>query len=320
MISIIVPIYKAESFLSRCIESVFAQTYRNWELLLIDDGSPDKSGEICDEYALKDSRIRVFHKSNGGVSSARNPGLDNAEGEWISFLDSDDYLQPSFLEKLTGYYSTAELIISGSKRFGYEDTEYYIPQDKLYSKSEFVNGIFKRDPALNVIFCTISYPWGKILKRDIIIHHQLRFNESMKLSEDTCFMLEYLSHCTNIQMVNGGAYMYFVPGNRIYKMTYAEFLTHKQELCKSVSLVIKGYNQDTTQYVNSLYTLYICALINHLKVADHAEVRSTLTHFGLKDILSLYLVMKNNMSRKRALLNTVCLSGSSMFKLLKNRL
>ena len=89
MVSIIVPVYNTEKFLHRCIDSILAQTYTDFELLLIDDGSKDSSGAICDEYAVKDARVRVFHKENGGVSSARNLGLDNAKGEWITFVDSD---------------------------------------------------------------------------------------------------------------------------------------------------------------------------------------------------------------------------------------
>ena len=95
-VSIIVPVYKAEKYLNRCIDSILAQTFIDWELLLIDDGSPDKSGEICDEYSKKDQRIKVFHKSNGGVSSARNLGLDHVKGQWITFIDADDYIDSSF--------------------------------------------------------------------------------------------------------------------------------------------------------------------------------------------------------------------------------
>ena len=89
MVSIIVPVYNTEKFLHRCIDSILAQTYTDFELLLIDDGSKDSSGTICDEYAAQDARVRVFHKENGGVSSARNLGLDNARGEWVTFVDSD---------------------------------------------------------------------------------------------------------------------------------------------------------------------------------------------------------------------------------------
>lgn len=98
MISVIIPIFKAEKFLHRCIDSILAQSYTGFELLLIDDGSPDNSGVICDEYAAKDSRVRVFHKENGGVSSARNLGLDNAVGDYIAFCDADDYVSEDWLK------------------------------------------------------------------------------------------------------------------------------------------------------------------------------------------------------------------------------
>lgn len=98
-ISIITPVYKVEQYLPECIESVLKQTYSDWEFLLIDDGSPDNSGNICDEYAARDSRIKVFHKSNGGVSSSRNLGLENASGEWLLFLDSDDCLYHIALQR-----------------------------------------------------------------------------------------------------------------------------------------------------------------------------------------------------------------------------
>ena len=114
MISIIVPIYKAEQYIHRCVDSILAQSYTDFELLLINDGSPDGCGAICDAYAVKDSRVRVFHKENGGVSSARNFGIESAIGEWIIFIDSDDYLQPCFLSKLTTLLD-ADWIIGGYK-------------------------------------------------------------------------------------------------------------------------------------------------------------------------------------------------------------
>ena len=96
-ISVIVPVYNTEKYLKRCIDSILAQSYSDFELLLIDDGSTDASPAICDEYATNDSRVRVFHKPNGGVSSARNLGLDNARGEWIAFVDSDDWIESEML-------------------------------------------------------------------------------------------------------------------------------------------------------------------------------------------------------------------------------
>lgn len=100
LISVIVPIYKVEKYLKQCIDSIIDQTYNNIEIILVDDGSPDCSGEICDEYAKKDERIKVIHKKNGGLSDARNKGINEATGKYIAFIDSDDYIEPCYLEKL----------------------------------------------------------------------------------------------------------------------------------------------------------------------------------------------------------------------------
>ena len=100
LVSVIVPIYKVEKYLGKCVDSIINQTYKNLEIILVDDGSPDNSGKICDEYAKKDNRIKVIHKENGGLSSARNAGLDVATGEFIAFVDSDDRIHLDFVEKL----------------------------------------------------------------------------------------------------------------------------------------------------------------------------------------------------------------------------
>ena len=100
MISVIVPIYKVEKYLRRCVDSILNQSYTDFELLLIDDGSPDGCPQICDEYAQQDTRVRVFHKPNGGLSDARNYGLDRMKGEYVSFIDSDDYVGPDYLTVL----------------------------------------------------------------------------------------------------------------------------------------------------------------------------------------------------------------------------
>lgn len=97
-ISIIVPVYKVEKYLHRCLDSIVAQTFTDWECILVDDGSPDGSGKICDEYAEKDGRFKVFHQENQGVSAARNKGLDNAKGEWIGFVDSDDWVSKEYFQ------------------------------------------------------------------------------------------------------------------------------------------------------------------------------------------------------------------------------
>ena len=113
-ISVIVPVYKAESYLDRCVESIVNQTYKNLEIILVDDGSPDNSPKMCDDWAKKDERIKVIHKKNGGVSSARNAGINEATGEFVQFVDSDDYIDLSFCEQLvTPFEGGVDLVVSG---------------------------------------------------------------------------------------------------------------------------------------------------------------------------------------------------------------
>ena len=117
-LSVIVPVYKVEKYLSKCIDSILAQTFTDFELILIDDGSPDRCGEICDEYAAKDSRIIVIHQQNKGVSAARNAGLEIAKGKYIGFVDSDDWIEPEMYQILiaTANETASELVICGSKQ------------------------------------------------------------------------------------------------------------------------------------------------------------------------------------------------------------
>lgn len=111
-ISVIVPVYNVEKYLRRCIDSILAQTFTDFELLLIDDGSKDNSRDLCDGYAMKDERVRVFHKKNGGVSSARNLGLDNAKGEWVSFVDADDYLDNCYYSNFLSFHDISDIVFT----------------------------------------------------------------------------------------------------------------------------------------------------------------------------------------------------------------
>ena len=199
LISVIVPVYNVEKYLPRCIDSILSQSFTDFELLLIDDGSPDNCGKICDEYAAKNSRVKVFHKPNGGVSSARNLGLDNARGEWIAFVDSDDYVKKDYLSELF-YYCTAnnaELIVINNiitkyttdKNIVLEDCEF----DKLFSVYSFQK---------------VCSPWGKLFKLDTINTSKLRFNPAIHLGEDILFVLTYLLTINKIVLQKSDSYYY----------------------------------------------------------------------------------------------------------------
>lgn len=195
-ISIIIPVYNTEKALRRCLNSILAQTMTDYECLLIDDGSTDSSGRICDEYASKDNRFRVFHKENGGVSSARNLGLDNAKGGWISFVDSDDTVDESFLGSLYNFGS-GSLKISNFNGDGHKD------YSEEYSNVETSLVITK------LLDCNLVWtPWGKLFSSAIINEHNLRFDTKLRLGEDTVFCWEYLSYCPDVTVLAFNLYNY----------------------------------------------------------------------------------------------------------------
>ena len=209
-ISVIVPVYNAEKYLPRCIESVLAQTFVDWEMLLIDDGSTDASGSICDEYAAKDERIRVFHKENGGVSSARNLGLDNAQGEWITFVDSDDYIEENYLKSFEGNLD-ADLVVGNMIEKG--------PQGNLLRNiPSGYHHPLKKALEGNLTKLAFQSPWGKMFRGSLI--KKLRFDESMVTGEDHYFMLRYVYIAKSLRVLkieNAGEcfshYIYLPPPN-----------------------------------------------------------------------------------------------------------
>lgn len=185
MISIIVPVYNVEKYLQRCIESILAQTETDFELLLIDDGSKDKSGLICDEYARKDSRIKVYHKENGGVSSARNLGLNYAQGEWLAFIDADDYVHSNFLSSFESMISEGLGLIHWGFCYDTNGDIKTIPisdKDKTMTMEEVCrNNIFH------------GYVWSYLFRRDIIKENKILFDTHLKYAEDWLFILTYYS-------------------------------------------------------------------------------------------------------------------------------
>ena len=185
-VSIIVPVYNVEKYLRQCIESILVQTFTEWELLLIDDGSLDDSGNICDEYAVIDSRIRTFHKTNGGVGSARNIGIDEARGKWITFVDSDDFIGPRYLEQLnrvTIVSPQVDFVQCGLQN--YVDGTVSINQKYDLLESSDCTIVFNQFRGLTV---------AKWFKRDIVIKYNIRFDERMRIAEDYVFTVDYIRY------------------------------------------------------------------------------------------------------------------------------
>lgn len=202
MISVIVPVYKAEKYLHRCIDSILTQSYTDFELLLIDDGSPDNCGGICDDYAAQDSRIRVFHKENGGVSAARNLGIEKSRGEWITFIDADDYVHPDFLSSLYCCHD-ADIIVGSFQLVGTDEKWDSVLDEHYYDKDSFVEKVIEF--ALTIHYHT---PWAKLFRREIIANNHLCFDEKMHSSEDWLFVLNYLIHTQSLRTSSSPYYFY----------------------------------------------------------------------------------------------------------------
>lgn len=191
-ISIIVPCYNVEKYLKKCLDSLVNQTYQDIEIIMVDDGSPDRSGIICDEYAAKDDRIKVIHKLNGGVGAARNDGLKIASGDWVIFCDSDDWLEADALEKLveTGETIGADVVFGDVNRvFGdkivpipFYEHEFVIDDrenlDKLIA-ADFCRAYCFDVPKEGVAF-GYGGPWNKIVRRELLIDHNIRFDLRVK--------------------------------------------------------------------------------------------------------------------------------------------
>lgn len=200
-VSIIVPVYKVEEYLSHCVNSILAQTYTDWELLLIDDGSPDGSGRLCDNYSSEDPRIRVFHKENGGVSSARNMGLDNVRGEWVTFVDADDAIEPETLLECSAHFEEAD-IIRFPMRFIYTEDgsqvrEIVLPQ---MSKEQYLSRIASRETIMGVC--------GGIYLVDLFKDKNLRFNDSLVSGEDWVMLTKLVMRAKQVKIIDEPFYLY----------------------------------------------------------------------------------------------------------------
>lgn len=192
-ISIIVPAYNIEKYLSDCIDSILSQSFADFELLLVDDGSTDRSGNICDEFAAKDTRIHVFHKSNGGVSSARNTGLRNANGEYITFVDGDDVIPPDSLETLIKLASPdTDMVMAGYEATGANGI-------KLETQPNIISRYITWEQALAETFKPTDfgyqgYCFSKLYRSSVIKDNSLKFDENIKFNEDRLFVVNFICH------------------------------------------------------------------------------------------------------------------------------
>ena len=209
-VSVIVPIYNAEKTLRRCVDSIMEQSFKDFELILVDDGSKDQSASTCEEYAAKHTFIKAIHKENGGVSSARNCGLRAAEGKYIVFVDADDTVGPHYLKTLMDAADELDICI-GSMTLIYDGERSATPHfadmvcrnhDDMARAMLCLN---RQDIPISACNC--------LLRKDIIAEHGVWFDEEIRVCEDEDFILRYLPHAENLHLVNAANYTYYVPAD-----------------------------------------------------------------------------------------------------------
>lgn len=207
MVSVIVPVYNAEKYLQRCIDSILSQTYGNFELLLIDDGSTDGSHGICCQNAVRDCRVKVICQENCGVSAARNHGLEEAAGNYLCFVDSDDWIDHCHIEKLVSKMEGCDCVCTGYTRGDAENRLENRRIDLLNIQGTELDSFFANG--------FIHPCWNKMFRKTIIEENKIRFDTDIQISEDSLFCLEYLRHARTLMLVDACTYHYWYDANEV---------------------------------------------------------------------------------------------------------
>lgn len=200
MFSIIIPVYNSEKYLKRCINSILAQTFQNFELIAVDDGSSDSSPEILKAYSDSDSRIKVIRKNNQGVSSARNIGINSAKGDYIIFVDADDYIDKGLLQTLCTNLNGEDLVFYN-----------FLDNGTKNHVKPLSNNFYSREEALMLISGNYSFRgfvWNKAFKRKVIVDNDIRFRDDVHMCEDLCFCVDFIEKISTFKIINDALYFY----------------------------------------------------------------------------------------------------------------
>ncbi len=218
LVSIIIPIYNSEKYIHTCIDSILSQSYRNIEILLIDGCSTDNSGKICDEYALKDKRIKAVHKKDSGPAEARNTGISNSCGEFILFIDADDYLETDALKRLIEEYAKhkADITIGDFRKIKNTAIEnrkdISFPNNKMLTKPDLVeySRLYLKKPNKYLLF---AFSWGRLFKSSIIKNDNILFDTDLHTFEDVAFNFDCLRHTNKVYFLKEPIYNHTIHGN-----------------------------------------------------------------------------------------------------------
>ncbi len=267
-VSVIVPIYNVEKYLIKCVESIKNQTYKNLEILLIDDGSKDKSGDLAEQLAATDERIKVYHKLNGGLSSARNKGLEVCTGDYVCFVDSDDYIKDHYVEELLGACIKNESDIAICYYFSVkDDVEIF---DRIENHNDgMIEVITGKQACLRYLETPFIVAWNKLYKRNLF--DEVRFPEG-KLHEDVATTYKCYWSAKKVSVVNKGLYGYRVNETGIMRTKYS---TRRYDELSAIKDAIAFFDKlKEEEIVRCFYWLYFDRVILHMwYAADDFELK-----------------------------------------------
>lgn len=291
LISVIIPVYNNEKYLSKCLDSVLAQTYTNIQVIVIDDGSTDKSGEILDQYAMKDNRIEVYHKQNCGVSSARNCGIMHSVGEFITFVDSDDTIEPDMYANLLGQFceDIIDIVHCGYQKVKLDGTSKSISGTNRRYLFDQVNGmlhLLKGDLFTGAL-------WNKIYRRSVLCG--IQFDEDISINEDVLFNFYAFKKARNTIFIDKPFYHYYERENASTKRT--DKLKNALD-CTAVAETM--YIESSGElYEITARTKYIKALMNQYRLLIYKSIKETADERKeIKKLLTVLLTDENELKKK----------------------
>lgn len=328
-ISVIIPVYNAEKFLHKCLDSVLNQTFKDYEIILVNDGSKDNSGAICDEYAAKYDFIRAFHKENGGASSARNYGMKLAQGEYINFVDADDWMELDMYEKLVNVAGDGvDLVMCNCKRpdgnGGYNDFNYNLPSG-YYNRERILKHIY---PCLimqeHMDFNPLIAPWGKLYKRSLLVDNDIYFDEELRFCEDELFSAIVSEKMQSFYYLNNEhLYIYYYNPNstvtsfnakkwdvyvELYEKTRDRFAGNKEyDFSRQLDLLIiyLALNAAANYKVSKLGFFKIVSEVK--KIFAHSYVRNAFKNFKYPVLSKKEKLVMKFAKKNRAFLYTLLL-------------
>lgn len=261
LISVIIPVYNVEKYISECIESILGQTYKKLEIILVDDGSFDNSSQICDEYGEKDERIKVIHKENGGLSDARNTGMSMALGSYLIFVDSDDYMVHDGIEYLYNLMieNNAQLVIGGVEKFR-DDTKQVIAN--TYDGRELID-CFDKQEAMKDMFLNGCASWARLYKKEI--HDRVLFPKG-EINEDEAIMLHIIENCEKVVKTNRIIYRYRYRPQSITSTSFHKKKLAWYEHCKANLSHISFRYPDLIPYAEYRYCSSMIWCLNNMTI------------------------------------------------------